>query len=93
MPLPLPFHPRKGPSLRAAGKEFPAATTSMIFGYFHMEKKRNRKSRNKRAVQLSIYWFRTPYMLVTPLLEKKYLYNNKSSRTNDKVFIVQKAVL
>ena len=32
-------------------------------------------------------------MLATPLLEKKYLYNNKSSRTNDKVFIVQKAVL
>ena len=90
MPLPLPFHPRKGMTLRAAGKEFPAATTSMIFGYFHMEKKRNR---NKRAVQFSIYWFRTPYMLVTPLLEKKYLYNNKSSRTNDKVFIVQKAAL
>ena len=80
MPLPLPFHPRKGMSLRAAGKEFPAATTSMIFGYFHMEKKRNR---NKRAVQLSFYWFRTLYMLVTPLLEKKYQYNNKSSGTND----------
>ena len=32
-------------------------------------------------------------MLVTPLLEKKYLYNNKRSRTNDKVFIVQKAAL
>lgn len=83
MPLPLPFHPRKGLSLRAAGKEFPTATTSMIFGYFHMEKKRNRKSRNKRAVQLSIYWFRTPYMLVTPLLEKEYQYNNKSGGTND----------
>ena len=68
MPLPLPFHPRKGLSLRAASKEFPVVTTSMIFGYFHMEKKRNR---NKRAVQLSIYWFFTPYMLVTPLLQKK----------------------
>lgn len=44
------------------------------------EKKRNR---NKRAVQLSIYWFHMLYMLVTPLLEKKYQYNNKSSRTND----------
>lgn len=80
MPLPLPFHPRRGMSLRAAGKEFPAVTMSMIFGYCHMEKMRNR---NKRAVQLSIYWFCTPYMLVTPLLEKKYQYNNKSSRTND----------
>ena len=40
-------------------------------------------NRNKRAVQLPIYWFRTPYMLVTPLLEKKYQYNNKSSGTND----------
>ena len=40
-------------------------------------------NRNKRAVQLSIYWFCTLYILVTPLLEKKYQYNNKSSRTND----------
>ena len=49
---PPSFSSKKRDVLRAAGKEFPTATTSMIFGYFHMEKKRNR---NKRAVQLSIY--------------------------------------
>ena len=47
-------------------------------------------NRNKRAVQLPIYWFHMPYMLVTPLLEKKYLYNNKSSRTNDRYLLYKR---